>query len=188
MSVVVTNGGTAAETVTSVTGPAGPFRATGLPRAGTVLQPGQAIVVQVTYTPDSAGPAAGQITIAGSAGPPATIALQGTGRPPVSRLRPSTGTVRFGPVRPGQQATAFVTVSNTGNLPATVAGTSRLPVPFGNVFSLYRGLPMVPGTSVTLELTFRPPRPGTYTGNYQLAWTDALGRHTAVIHLVGAAS
>ncbi len=188
MNVVVTNGGTAAETVTSVTGPAGPFSATALPPVGTVLQPGQAIVVQVTYTPDSAGPATGQITIAGSAGPAATIALRGTGRPPVSRLRPSTSIVKFGPVRPGQLATAFVTVSNTGNLPATVAGTSRLAVPFGNVFSVYRGLPMVPGTSLTLQLTFRPPRRGTFTDNYQLAWTDALGRHTAVIHLVGTAS
>ncbi len=185
VNVVVSNGGPAAETVTGVTGPAAPFSAAGLPRPGTRLQPGQAIVIQVTYRPRAAGPAAGQITIAGSAGPAAVISLHGTGRPPVSRLSPSAATVNFGRVQPGHQATAYVTISNTGNLPATVAGTSRLAVPFRNVFSVYRGLPVVPGTSLTLQLTFRPPRRGTFTGTYQLTWTDALGRHTSTLRLTG---
>jgi len=185
VNVVISNGGSAAETVTGVTGPGAPFSAAGLPRPGTRLQPGQAIVVQVTYRPVAAGPAAGQITIAGSAGPAAVVTLHGTGRPPVSRLSPSATTVDFGQVQPGRQATAYVTISNTGNLPATVAGTSRLAVPFRNVFSVYRGLPVVPGTSLTLQLTFRPPRRGTFTGTYQFTWTDALGRHTQTLRLTG---
>ena len=185
MNVVISNGGSAAETVTGVTGPGAPFSAAGLPRPGTRLQPGQAIVVQVTYRPQAAGPAAGQITIAGSAGPAAVITLHGTGLPLLSRLSPSATSVDFGVVRPGHQATAYVTISNTGNLPATVAGTSRLAVPFRNVFSVYRGLPVVPGTSLTLQLTFRPPRSGTFTGSYQLTWTDALGRHTQTLRLTG---
>ena len=70
VNVVVSNGGPAAETVTGVTGPGTPFSAAGLPRPGTRLQPGQAVVVQVTYRPMAAGPATGQITIAGSAARP----------------------------------------------------------------------------------------------------------------------
>jgi hypothetical protein len=185
MTADITNGGTSTQTVTSVTGPAAPFSATGLPRPGTRLRPGQSIVVQVTYSPVSAGPAASSITIRGSGGTAAVLALGGTGRAPVSRLTTSRASVSFGSVRLGQQATASVVITNAGNLPATVDGTSRLANPFASMFPVDRGLPVNPGVDLDLQLTFRPSRRGPVTGVYQLSWTDRLGRHTVTVHLTG---
>jgi hypothetical protein len=185
MTADITNGGTSTQTVTSVTGPAAPFTATGLPRPGTRLRPGQSIVLQVTYSPATAGPAASSITIRGRSGTAAVLALNGTGRAPVSRLTTSRASVSFGSVPTGRQATASVVITNAGDLPATVAGTSRLVKPFASVFRVDRGLPVNPGTDLDLQLTFRPSRPGPVAGTYQFTWTDRLGRHTITVHLTG---
>jgi hypothetical protein len=47
----IVNGGTQAVTVKSVTPPTGSYQAIGLPKVGTVIKPGEAIPVQVLFTP-----------------------------------------------------------------------------------------------------------------------------------------
>ena len=77
----ITNGGTVPQTVTSVTGPSGPFTVSGLPGRGTLIEPGQAIVVQVTYAPRHAGPDASSLAITENGGTRVTVHLTGAAGP-----------------------------------------------------------------------------------------------------------
>jgi hypothetical protein len=184
-TVQITNAGTTAQTVTSVTPPAAPFSAAQLPAVGTVIKPGQSVIVQVSFTPAQAGPAAGSLTIAGSAGPPATVQLSGTAVPAVSQFTATPPAVAFGTVPKGHTATVTVDVANTGNQPAIVAATSRLAAPFGIHSAVPKGLPLNPGDDLKARITFTPVHTGTFRAAYTLTWTDPQGTHTLVVQLTG---
>src|SRR5437016_4379302 len=77
----IVNGGTKPVTVKSVTPPGGTYRAIGLPKVGTVIKPGEAIPVEVIYTPRHAVTSNGSFTITPSQGASATVSLTGTGLP-----------------------------------------------------------------------------------------------------------
>ena len=185
MTADITNGGTATETVTSVTGPAGPFTAVGLPGPGTPIRPGQSIVVQVTYAPRRAGPAASSVTIAESSGIRVTVRLAGAALPPVSKVAAARPRVTLGKVRLGRRATATIEITNSGNLPATVTIAAPPRSPFAAIYRIPRGLPLSPGNELRIPVTFTPARAGATTGSYQLSWTDLLGTHTLHVRLSG---
>jgi hypothetical protein len=185
LTVDITNGGTGVQTVTAVTPPGGPFHASGLPARGTRLQPGQSVVVQVTYQPQRAGRDTGSFTISGNSGTSATVALTGTAVPPRSRMAASPAAVNFGAVRLGRRVTAIVTLTNAGNQPATFTGPARLAAPFGTPYPVARGLPLIPADNLRIPVTFRPRANGTVTGVYRLTWTDHLGTHTIAVPLTG---
>ena len=62
-NLVITNGGTAPETVSSVTPPSSPFSATGLPSGGAVIQPGASVTATVSYAPSGATSDSSQLVI-----------------------------------------------------------------------------------------------------------------------------
>jgi outer membrane protein assembly factor BamB len=181
----ITNGGTSPVTVASVTRPAAPFSASRLPARGTVIEPGQSISVQVSYTPTTAGPATGSLTITGDAGTSAIVDLSGTGQPAVSRFTVTHGTVNFGRVPVGTKVTATVGIANTGNQPSVVTGVTPPGRPFGVPFAVPRGLGINPGNDVVVTVVFRPGKPGPATGFYRLSWHDSVGAHQVTIDLAG---
>ncbi len=183
----IVNGGTSPQRVTSVRPPAGPFTATGLPEPGTVIKPGHSIAVQVTYAPAQAGPTTGSLTVNGTRGTSATVTLSGTGQPPVSRFTATPAAVNFGHVRAGHTARASIDITNAGNQPSTVIGTSRPGAPFRAVLSVPRRLPVNSGEDLKIPLTFTPDRAGTFTGAYTLTWADQFGTHTLNVALTGTA-
>jgi hypothetical protein len=128
--VDISNLGAVTQTITSVTAPSPPFSASNLPAVGTKLIPGASISVQVTYAPTSPGPAAGSLIITGSSGQKAVVTLTGLGTAAVSQLTARISKVRFGKIRVGKRATAYIHVSNTGNTQITVTGVASLRVPF----------------------------------------------------------
>jgi len=77
LTVSFTNTGGTDETVSSVAAPTGPFVATGLPTAGSVIAPGQSIAVSVRYTPAANGVSTSSITVTGPDGA-GTATLTGT--------------------------------------------------------------------------------------------------------------
>jgi hypothetical protein len=184
-TVQITNGGTAAETVTSVTPPAGPFTAVGLPAPGTTIEPGQSVTVQVTFAPQRAGPATGSFTVTGDTGTAATVHLSGTSVPAVSRFALSAGTVNFGSVPAGKKVTAVIGVSNAGNQPATVTTAAPLHQPFAARYPVPRGLVVNAGDDLAITVSFRPARKGRFAGIYRLTWTDRFGTHVTEIPLTG---
>ena len=60
---IIVNNGDKEVTVKSVTPPTGTYRAIGLPKPGTVINPGEAITVQVIFTPQHAVTSNGSFTI-----------------------------------------------------------------------------------------------------------------------------
>jgi hypothetical protein len=89
--VTFTNSGTPLE-VSAVRAPSAPFEATGLPAKGTVIAPGQAITVQVKFSPVAAGKFAGSLGLATQAGE-TTVALSGSTPEPSAAPVPPTGGV-----------------------------------------------------------------------------------------------
>jgi hypothetical protein len=184
-TIEITNGGTSAETVTSVAPPAAPFTATGLPAPGTIINPGQSITVLVTFAPQRAGAAVGSLTVSGNSGTSATVDLSGTGLAAVGRFTASPTAVNFGSVRLGHRTKTVIDIANTGNQPATVTSVAPLHAPFRAPYTVARGLPVNPGEDLRIPVTFTPARNGTFIGVYQLTWTDRFGPHTVDVSLTG---
>jgi Abnormal spindle-like microcephaly-assoc'd, ASPM-SPD-2-Hydin/PQQ-like domain len=185
MTTDIVNGGTSPERVTSVRAPTGVFSATGLPAPGTIIHPGQSVVVQVTFAPHRAVSYAGSFTVTGRGGRAVTVDLSGTGLRAVSKFTASPRTVNFGSVRLGHRVTATIHVTNAGNQPSTMSGAARLVRPFRARYPVARGLPVNGGDDLTIPVTFTPRHDGTFTGTYRLTWTDRFGTHTLRVRLTG---
>lgn len=176
--IVITNGGTAAETVTSTTAPTGPFSVSGLPANGTSVMPGGSVTVAVTYTPTAATGDTGSLSVTGSlGGTVATVSLGGTGVTGQGTLSASPAPVSFGSVPLGQQATQTVSISNTGNLPMAISGFSAPGEPFGTPVPVPTGITLGAGDNAVLPVTFTPQSLGTVAGTYTLTASD--GRNPA---------
>jgi predicted lipoprotein with Yx(FWY)xxD motif len=176
LQTVITNGGTAAETVTSTTAPTGPFSATGLPADGTVIQPGGSVTVTVTFKPTAAGGDTGSLSVTGNlGGTVATVSLAGTGVPGQGTLSASPASVSFGSVPLGQQHTQTVTITNTGNLPMTISRFSAPTVPFGTPVPVPTGITLNGGDTAELPVTFTPQSKGAVSGTYTVTAGDGDG-------------
>ena len=182
------NGSKRAETVRSVRVPRPPYSVTGLPRPGTVLRPGQSVVIQVVFQPARAGHDPGTLAVTGSSGGTATAQLTGVGLPARGLFRATPAKVGFGTVPVGTTAHSTVTLANTGNEPATVDQASTLHAPFANRPNVPPGLPINAGYDVVVPVSFTPHRAGRFTARYSFTWTDVTGRHTITVHISGTAT
>jgi HYDIN/CFA65/VesB family protein len=181
------NGSTRAETVRAVRAPGPPYSVTGLPAVGTVLRPGQSMVIQVVFAPSRPGDDPGTVAVTGSSGGTATAQLTGTGLPARGLFRATPARVGFGTVPVGQTARSTITLANTGNEPATVDQASTLNTPFANRPNVPAGLPINAGYDVVVPVTFTPHRAGRFTASYKFTWTDVTGTHTITVHISGTA-
>jgi hypothetical protein len=186
--VDLVNGGTSPEKVTTVRGPARPFSARDLPTRGTVIQPGQAVPVEVVFRPTRATSSSSSLTVRTSTGTSATVSLGGRGLAPVSKFKASPGSVNFGTVKVGRTTKVWIGITSLGNEPATMKGASRPTVPFGAPYSVTKGLPVNGDSDLKIPIVFKPTRVGRFAGSYRLTWSDRLGTHTLVVPLSGAAS
>jgi hypothetical protein len=185
LTVDITNTGTSPETINSVTPPAAPFTAQGLPAPGTVINPGGSLTVQGTFAPQQAGAAASSFTITDNDGTSATVDLSGTGLAPVSQFTASPTTLNFGSVPVHRTARATLHITNTGNLPATVTNATVLAAPFSTPNKVPAGLPVNGDYDLVITANFTPASKGTFTSTYQLTWTDQFGQHTLSIPVTG---
>jgi outer membrane protein assembly factor BamB len=181
----IVNDGTTPVTVKSVTPPTGTYRAIGLPKAGTVIRPGEAIPVQVVFTPNQAVTSNGSFTITPSQGASATVSLTGTGLPPVSKFTASPDVVNFGPVPVGKTATKEIHVVNAGNQPSLMGKTGLPGGPFGAPLRATPGLPVNQGYDLVLPVTFHPAQAGPFHGIYKVTWTDEFGQHSLNVPISG---
>ncbi len=173
LKTVVTNGGTAAETVTSAAAPTGPFTVSGLPATGTSIPPAGSVTLTVTFRPAAAAGDTGSLSVTGSlGGTVATVSLVGTGVTGRGALSASPASVSFGPVPFGQQSATAVTISDVGNLPMTISGFSAPTVPFGTPVPVPARITLGPGDTAVLPVTFTPQSLGTARGSYTLTASD----------------
>jgi len=182
---VMVNDGDVPVTVKSVTPPTGSYRALGLPRPGTVIRPGEAITVQVIFTPRHAMTSNGSFTIIPSRGTSATVSLTGTGLAPVTKFTASPGVVHFGPVPVGHTATRMIKVVNAGNQPSLMGQTGLPGGPFGAPLRAAQGLPVNGDYDLELPVTFHPVKAGAFHGIYKVTWTDEFGQHSLDVPITG---
>jgi hypothetical protein len=179
------NAGAKPVTVTSISRPAGPYRASGLPKVGTVIKPGEALPLRLVFEPERAGTASSSLTITASDGTSATVAMTGTGLRPVTKFTASPSVVRFGSVPVGRTATVMVHVVNEGNQPS-VMGRSGLPGgAFGAPLRIPDGLQINGENSLVLPVVFHPARAGAFHGTYKVTWTDRFGSHSLLVPITG---
>lgn len=188
----VANDSTATEQLSvAAPAPAGPFSVTGPGTGGTPasVAPGTAVTLTVAYAPTAvSGGDSATLTLSDGIDPPATVSLKGTNAADVvPTLTPSPASVSFTSVPLGHQAQQVITVTNTGNLPATITGTAVPPLPFGTPTAVASGLPVNPGYSLSIPVTFTPTSVGTVSARYRLTWTDAAGTHTLTVPVTGTA-
>lgn len=183
--IVFTNGGTTPETITTEDLPTAPFSVTGLPRVGTSVAPGQSFVAEVWCDPTVAGRSYDDRLSVGSAEGTATVSLISKSLAPTSLFQASPVSVNLGSVPVGKRTTVTVTVTNTGNEPATMDGSSVLSAPFHATYKVTPRLPVNSGDDLKLPVTFTPARTGTFTVNYKITWTDVTGTHTLTIPITG---
>jgi hypothetical protein len=181
----IVNGGDKPVTVTSVKLPAGPYVAQNMPKPGTVIKPGESLVVRITYVPQRAVTSNSSFTINASSGTSVTVTLTGTGLPPVTKFTASPSTVHFGSVRVGHSTTVWVHVVNAGNQPSLMKRTPVPGGPFGAPLRVTNGLPVNGGNDLELPVTFHPTKAGAFTGTYVLKWTDRFGSHTLDVPITG---
>jgi Abnormal spindle-like microcephaly-assoc'd, ASPM-SPD-2-Hydin/PQQ-like domain len=186
-TVTFTNFGTIPVTVTSVTLPAAPFTASNLPKIGTVFKPGQSVTVPLGYAPTAGGPSTGQLSIGTSAGPLATVQLNGTGVPAVSKFTAARPVVNFGTIGVGKKATAYVHITNSGNTESAVQAVAPLASPFRATLTPPAQMPFNPDADMLIPVTFTPTKKGTFSARYVLHWTDVNGSHAITVTLTGTA-
>src|SRR5579859_320498 len=188
--MTVTNGESVPLTLTSATLPNPPFSVSGLPADGTVIQPGQAVPLTISYQPTGTGGDSDSLSLTGtdpsSVTTTTTISLNGTGAADIEPTLTATAAVNFGSVPLGQNATQTIDVTNSGNMPAVIAATTPPSIPFGAPDPIASGLPVNPGQAVEIPITFAPSSVGAVADSYQLTWTDANGSHTISVTVTGA--
>jgi outer membrane protein assembly factor BamB len=181
----IVNNGTTPVRVTAIKLPAGPFKAVNLPRIGTVIKPGEALPVELLYSPTQAVTSSSSLTVTASRGTSATVALTGTGLRPVTKFTASPGAVHFGSVPVGHTATAMIHVTEVGNQPSLMQRSPLPGGPFGAPLRVTNGLPLNQGYDLVLPVTFRPAKAGSYHGVYTVTWTDRFGRHSLEVPITG---
>jgi hypothetical protein len=181
----IVNGGTKPVRVKSVTPPTGTYQAIGLPKPGTIIRPGEAIPVQIVYTPNQAVTSNGSFTITSSQGASATVSLTGTALPPITKFTAAPGVVNFGNVPVGHTATKMINVVNAGNQPSLMGQTGLPGGPFGAPLRATPGLPVNQGYNLVLPVTFHPTQAGAFHGTYKVTWTDEFGQHSLNVPITG---
>ena len=183
--ITFTNGGTTPEAISTENLPSAPFSVTGLPPLGTTIQPGQSFVASVSFTPTGPAQAYNDTLTVGTSEGSAVVSLASQSLAPNSLFQASPSAVNLGNVKVGKKATFTITVTNTGNEPATMNGSSTLNAPFHAVYKVTPQLPVNAGYDLQLPVTFTPTTKGTFTVNYVVSWTDVLGSHTLTIPVSG---
>jgi hypothetical protein len=167
-SVTVTNSGTTALTISSITASGDFSEADDCVKA--TLQPSTNCVIQVTYTPSAAVASIGAVTLTDNgSGSPQVILTTGTG---VLEPRASLSPASLGFASQSVGVTSGpqpVTLTNAGNAPLTISNIATTGA-FGETSTC--GTIISPNSSCTINVTFTPSVSGTSTGSLTVTDND----------------
>jgi hypothetical protein len=172
-----TNVGGTSLTINGVHLPGPPFTATGAPGVGGTLDPGDSIVVELSFDPTQVGQFADEIELDTTGGDDVEVGVSATAGLP-GLLEFSADALDFGTTPFGSAGSKTFTITNTGGTDVTI--TKSKP-PFGGAFapttSLPEGTTIAPGQTLTEGVTFTPSALGPFTGNWAITGDDGSGLH-----------
>ncbi len=164
-------------TISAVDMPGAPFSVSGAPAVGAQLQPGNEVVLNVTFAPTLVGSDSSSLEL-DSTGGDVVVALTGTSTAPgVLSITPTT--FDYGSVPLGSTSSESFTVSNTGSANLTIT-KSKPPAtgPFVATTQLSEGTTLLPGQSLTETVVFTPTQVGTVADTWIINADDGSGVRT----------
>ncbi len=176
-TVAFANNGSQPLTISAVDPPSTPFSVSGAPEADAVLQPGAAVVVNVTFAPTVVGSYSSTMEVDSNGGD-VVVAVTGNSAPP-PLMSISTTSLDYGSVPLGSTTAESFTVSNTGGEDLTIT-KSKPPVtgPFSATTALGEGTTLPPGQSLTETVDFTPTALGTVADTWSINGDDGQGVRT----------
>jgi hypothetical protein len=161
-SETVTNTGGSTVTISQVGISGTGFSLSGI-TAPVTLTAGQSASFTVTFTPQSAANASGNVTITSTApNPTLAIPLSGTGIMP-GTLGSNPTSLSFGSITVGSKQSVSETVTNTGGAGVTISQIGISGTGF-SLSGISAPVTLTAGQSVTFSVTFIPPSPGSAGG------------------------
>ena len=180
-AVTLTNVGGAAATLLSVTPPAAPFSAAGLPAPSTVLQPQQSVTVTLQFAPTEGGDFTDDLTVDTDQGS-VEVHLTGTAGS-AGQLQLSTMLLDFGEVQVGQTAKKSFTLHNGGEsrLRVNKSQPPGLAIGFTAAVQLPEGTTLDPDQDLPLEVDFTPAAAGPAQDRWVITADDGQGPQQVMV-------
>src|SRR5467141_3208343 len=150
------------------------------------LPVGQSSGFQVSFDPNSSGNVTGTLTVATDAGVSQQVALSGTAMPAPQQISVNPPSLNLGTVTVASTGTGMAAVSNVGGSNLTISMIGVSGGPFG-VSGITTPSTIIPGASITLNLTYSPTIVGSDSGAITITSNDPLAP-TSTISLAGTAT
>jgi hypothetical protein len=148
--------------------------------APVTLPAGQAMALQATFAPTTAGSASGSVTITSDAQTPiSTVSLSGTGMNATYTMSLTPGSVSFGNINLGSTGSQTVQLGNTGNSSVTVSQVAASGSGV-SVSGLAAAVTIAPSQSVPLTVKFAPTTSGTVAGSLTVTNSEGINAVAAV--------
>jgi hypothetical protein len=167
LTFTVSNSWNKPETITGSGPPSQPFRVSGLPAAGTVLAPQQAVTGSVTFNPTMAGKYNSFLTVTADNGS-VSLPISGTAVTGEAHMLVSPAKLDFGSVKVGVSVTRTFRVTDSGSIFLIITRAAPPAGVFSTAVAMPEGIALDPGTGVAQSVTFRPTATGRFTGEYRL--------------------
>jgi hypothetical protein len=169
-TVTINNAGTASLSVTQSMLSGNGMTLSGLTFPMTVAA-GKSATFTIAFAPAAAGSIAGSITLVSNApNSPLTVALSGTGVASVLQLSASPGSLTFGSLTIGSNATQVVTLTNGGNASVSVSALSVSGTGF-SVTGISLPVTLTAAQTATFNVVFTPASAGNSVGSITVVST-----------------
>src|SRR5271156_450322 len=167
-TITLTNGGSAALTISSATVAGAGFSTTGL-TVPLSIAAGKTATFNAVFGPSAAGSVTGSVALVSNApNSPFTIALNGTGVAATQVLGLSASSLSFGNVNVGSNSSLSATLTNNGNSNVTISGVTASGAGFSSS-GLTSGETLTPNQAVTVTGEFAPTTAGAVSGSVSIA-------------------
>ena len=159
----VSNSGTAALTIETLTLQSQQFQITG-PSVPRTILPAQKVDYTVSFVPTTSGNLSASLQITTNVSTtPAAVSLAGVAEKAFAALQITPASISFGNLKLQTTGTQNVTLKNTGDINMTVSGITVAGAGFG--FSdLSPGFSLSPNQTVTFQVWFKPQAAGAASG------------------------
>ncbi len=167
-TINLTNGGTAAVSISQANVSGAGFSISGLPTLPMTINPGVSATFNAVFTPTATGSVTGSISVVSNT-PNSSLAipLSGTGLSATHLLSASPTSLSFSNVNVGSSNSLSVTLTNTGNSNVTISAVTASGAGFDA--SGASGTTLAPTQAATLNVTFAPSVAGAVSGSVGVA-------------------